>query len=45
LAILTVAATTQCDFVATQHVPISEQAGVNEETHQLIRKGTTPNAV
>jgi AhpD family alkylhydroperoxidase len=39
LAILTVAATTQCDFVAAQHVPISEQAGVNEETRRLIWNG------
>jgi len=37
LAILTVAENTRCEFVATQHVPISERAGVNEQTRQVIR--------
>jgi alkylhydroperoxidase family enzyme len=37
LAILTVAETVQCDFVFAQHVPISEEAGVDEEIRELIR--------
>jgi alkylhydroperoxidase family enzyme len=43
LAILTVAATAQCDFVAAQHVPISEQAGVSEEVRLLINNGDYGN--
>ncbi|HEY4018003.1 MAG TPA: hypothetical protein VGM75_04920 [Pseudonocardiaceae bacterium] len=37
LAILTVAAATRSEFVAAQHGPISEQAGVHEDTRRLIQ--------
>jgi alkylhydroperoxidase family enzyme len=37
LAILTLAETVQCEFVFAQHVPISEEAGVDEKIRQLIR--------
>lgn len=37
LAVLTVAASPRSEFVAVQHVPISEQAGVNEDTRRLIQ--------
>jgi AhpD family alkylhydroperoxidase len=43
LAILTVAASTQCAFVAAQHGPLSEQAGVDEQTRLLIQKGDHTN--
>jgi alkylhydroperoxidase family enzyme len=39
LAILTLAGAVQCEFVFAQHVPISEQAGVDEQIRQLIRNG------
>jgi alkylhydroperoxidase family enzyme len=37
LAILTLAEEAQCNFVFTQHAPISEAAGVDQEIRQLIR--------
>jgi alkylhydroperoxidase family enzyme len=39
LVILTVAACTDSAFVAAQHEPIAEAAGVEERTRQLIREG------
>jgi alkylhydroperoxidase family enzyme len=36
LVILTVAACAECDFVATQHVPMSAAAGVDARTRELI---------
>ncbi|MEV7343524.1 hypothetical protein [Streptomyces sp. NPDC093544] len=43
LAILTVAEGVQCDFVLTQHVPISRDAGVDDETRELIKNGDHTN--
>jgi AhpD family alkylhydroperoxidase len=37
LVILTVAEYAECEFVAAQHRPISEAAGVDEHTRQLIK--------
>ncbi|MDV7214669.1 carboxymuconolactone decarboxylase family protein [Streptomyces prunicolor] len=39
LAILTVAEGVRCDFVFTQHVPLSRNAGVDDATRELIKNG------
>lgn len=43
LAILTLAEGVQCDFVLTQHVPISRDAGVDDATRELIKNGDHTN--
>jgi alkylhydroperoxidase family enzyme len=37
IIILTVASLTECEYEFTQHVPISEAAGVNSQTREAIR--------
>ncbi|MDX2849352.1 carboxymuconolactone decarboxylase family protein [Actinacidiphila glaucinigra] len=43
LVILTVAACTECAFVAAQHEPVAQSAGVDETTLRLIRAGDLDN--
>jgi alkylhydroperoxidase family enzyme len=38
VVILTVADAVECDFVFTQHIPISEAAGVDQDLRRLIRR-------
>jgi alkylhydroperoxidase family enzyme len=44
IIILTVAALTECDYEFTQHVPISEAAGVDSPTREAIRAGEFTSA-
>ncbi|GAX57460.1 carboxymuconolactone decarboxylase family protein [Streptomyces olivochromogenes] len=44
LAILTVAEGVRCDFVFTQHVPLSRNAGVDDATRELIKNGDHVNS-